>query len=119
MDEGNSAAESGIQGGISYVENSLGSVTTVHWLVFEDISGYRKPFLATEKCIIFLLFSYIEKFFNTVCENLDEMIDAGTPPDLVLDLTYGGITSEVVKSLSLTLGLPTVTSTIGEVGDIS
>ena len=46
------------------------------------------------------------------------MIDAGTPPDLVLDLTYGGVTSGVVKSLSLTLGLPTVTSTIGEVGDI-
>ena len=46
------------------------------------------------------------------------MIHAGTPPDLVLDLTYGGVTSEVVKSLSLTLGLPTVTSTIGEVGDI-
>ena len=46
------------------------------------------------------------------------MIDAGTPPDLVLDLTYGGVISEVVKSLSLTLGLPTVLSTIGEVGDI-
>ena len=46
------------------------------------------------------------------------MIDAGSPPDLVLDLTYGGIRSEVVKSLSLTLGLPTVTSTIGEAGDI-
>ena len=51
MDEGNSAAESGIQGGISYVENSLGSVTSVQWLVFEDISSYRKPFLATEQCI--------------------------------------------------------------------
>ena len=47
------------------------------------------------------------------------MIDAGNPPDLVLDLTYGSITSEVVKSLSLTLGLPTVTSTMGEAGDIT
>ena len=46
------------------------------------------------------------------------MIDAGTPTDLVLDLTYGGITSEVVKSVSLSLGLPTVTSTVGEVGGI-
>ena len=46
------------------------------------------------------------------------MIDGGTPPDLVLDLTYGGITSEVVKSVSLSLGLPTVTSTVGEVGGI-
>ena len=46
------------------------------------------------------------------------MIDGGTPPDLVLDLTHGGVTSEVIKSLSLTLGLPTVTSTMGEAGDI-
>ena len=38
------------------------------------------------------------------------MIDSGTPPDVVLDLSLGGDTSEVAKSLSLTLGLPTVTS---------
>ena len=46
------------------------------------------------------------------------MLDAGTPPDLVLDLTKIGISSEVVKSLSLTLGLPTVASALGEKGDI-
>ena len=46
------------------------------------------------------------------------MIDSGTPPDVVLDLSIGGDTSEVTKSLSLTLGLPTVTSTMGEVADI-
>ena len=46
------------------------------------------------------------------------MIDGGTPPDLVLDLTKSGISSEVVKSLSLTLGLPTVAATFGEEGDI-
>ena len=46
------------------------------------------------------------------------MIKGGTPPDLVLDLTHGSVTSEVIKSLSLTLGLPTVSSTMGEAGDI-
>lgn len=56
MDEGNSAAEGGIEGGVSYVENSIGSVTAIQWLVFEDISSYRKPFLATEKCILFKTF---------------------------------------------------------------
>ena len=55
---------------------------------------------------------------SLVCGTLDQMIEGGTPPDLVLDLTHGGITSEVIKSLSLTLGLPTVTSTMGEAGDI-
>ena len=47
------------------------------------------------------------------------MIDEGTPPDLVLDFTFGGRTSEVMKSLSLSLGLPTVTSTMGEEGKIT
>ena len=46
------------------------------------------------------------------------MLDAGTPPDLVLDLTKFGISSEAVKSLSLTLGLPTVAAGFGEEGSI-
>ena len=46
------------------------------------------------------------------------MIDSGSPPDVVLDLSTAGDSSEVAKSLSLTLGLPTVTSTMGETEDI-
>ena len=46
------------------------------------------------------------------------MIDSGSPPDVVLDLSTAGDSSEVVKSLSLTLGLPTVSSTMGEKEDI-
>ena len=46
------------------------------------------------------------------------MIDSDSPPDVVLDLSSGGDTSEVAKSLSLTLGLPTVSSTMGEAGAI-
>ena len=46
------------------------------------------------------------------------MLDAGTPPDLVLDLTKNGISSEAVKLLSLSLGLPTVSAAFGEEGDI-
>ena len=58
-------------------------------------------------------------FSRSVCSELDSMIDGGTPPDLVLDLTLGGMTSEVMKSLSLSLGLPSVTSTMGEEEDIT
>ena len=43
------------------------------------------------------------------------MIDNANPPDVVLDFTYGGINSEVLKSISLTLGLPTVTTTTGNI----
>ena len=46
------------------------------------------------------------------------MVDGGQSPDLILDLTRGGVNSEVVKSLSLTLGIPTVAATYGSVGDI-
>ena len=46
------------------------------------------------------------------------MLDAETPPDLVLDLTKIGISSEVVKSFSLSLGLPTVSAAFGAEGDI-
>ena len=55
---------------------------------------------------------------SLVCGELDSMIDSGSPPDVVLDLSTSGDSSEVVKSLSLTLGLPTVSSTMGEAGDI-
>ena len=54
----------------------------------------------------------------TVCSELDTMISAGTPPDLVLDFTLLGETSEVMKKISLNLGLPTVTSAIGEEREI-
>ena len=53
-----------------------------------------------------------------VCGKLDTMLDSGTPPDLVLDLTKTGISSEAVKMLSLTLGLPTVAAAFGEEGHI-
>ena len=46
---------------------------------------------------------------------MDEMIDTRSPPDLVLDMTHSGVNSDVIKSLSFTLGLPTVTSTMGNI----
>ena len=46
MDEGNSAAENGFEGGVSYVEkNNLGAVTTKQKLALEDM----EPFQAIEK----------------------------------------------------------------------
>ena len=60
MDEGNSAAEEGIEAGVSYVEqNDLGNVTTKQMLTFEDNTSYRKPFQATEKCISNYFFFFI------------------------------------------------------------
>ena len=46
------------------------------------------------------------------------MIDAGIPPDLVLDMTKIGPSSVVARSLALSLGLPMVSAAVGEEGDI-
>ena len=81
----------------------------------------EEPFKAVEGSkylVVFISLTFNMKMSNSVCGELDSMIDNGTPPDLVLDLSMGGPTSDVVKSLSLTLGLPTVSSTMGEAEDI-
>ena len=41
----------------------------------------------------------IINIFFVVCGDLDSMIVGGQTPDLILDLTRGGVNSEVVKSL--------------------
>ena len=47
MDEGNSAAENGVEGGVSYVEtNNVGTVTTKQFLELEN----SDPSQAAKKC---------------------------------------------------------------------
>ena len=60
MDEGNIAAEAGVEDGVSYVEkNNLGTVTAKQLIALKDL----KPYQATEKSItfVFILFDS-EKF---------------------------------------------------------
>ena len=62
MDEGNSAAENGFEGGVKYVEkNNLGAVTTKQKLALEDM----EPFQAIEKCK-YVFFLNLKKFSFTV-----------------------------------------------------
>ena len=46
------------------------------------------------------------------------MIDAGTPPDLVLDLTKVDDGSDMINMITRSLGLPTVTSSHGDVSHL-
>ena len=98
MDEGNKQAENGVEAGFKFLEKNLGHENSPSIISLDEQDARES----------------IEK----VCARLDTMIDGGNPPDLVLDLTLGGVKSEVTKSISLSLGLPTVTSTMGEEGDI-
>nr|AHN49641.1 ionotropic glutamate receptor 25a [Caligus rogercresseyi] len=60
----------------------------------------------------------LENSTNAVCSKLRTMLDAGTPPDMILDTTSAGALSEVVKSLSLSLGIPTLSTSYGDMQDV-
>ena len=51
-----------------------------------------------------------------VCSQLASMIEAGTPPDLILDTTKVGDFSDPIKSLTKSLGLPSVALSYGGKG---
>lgn len=46
------------------------------------------------------------------------MIDAGSPPDIIIDSTGSGVMSDVVKTMTWTLGLPTLSTSYGETDEI-
>ena len=53
MNEGNIAAEVGVEAGVSFVEkNDLGTITTKELILLEDLN--LKPYQATEKGILYL-----------------------------------------------------------------
>ena len=46
------------------------------------------------------------------------MVDAGTPPDLLLDYTNTGVFSDAIKSLTKSLGIPSITTSYGQTGEL-
>ena len=54
----------------------------------------------------------------SVCSKLGEMVDAETPPDFVLDTTSTGVFSDAIKSLTNSLGIPSVATSYGGVGEL-
>lgn len=64
----------------------------------------------------------IYKFFLLliipVCSVYTEAIKSNQPPHIVFDTTITNVASETVKSLTSALGLPTVSASFGQEGDI-
>lgn len=56
--------------------------------------------------------------FIAVCDKYDNSLKTEKPPDLVLDFTQTGITSETVKSFTHALALPTVSASYGQEDDL-
>ena len=67
MNEGNIAAEAGVEDGVSYVEkNNLGTVTAKQFIALKDM----KPFQATEKSINFVfIFCTLRIFYLSLCNS--------------------------------------------------
>lgn len=78
--------------------------------------------------ILFILYhiiiydKYPAKLFLTfiflVCSKYTEALNTNTPPHVIFDTTLTGVSSETVKSISAALGIPTVSASFGQEGDL-
>ena len=116
-DAGDMVAKESTEAAMVYLEKSNGA--KVAEKSFVEVKG-SDGYVTVEKGLN--LNMRIKRYYIgvliLVCGELDSLLDLGTPPDLVLDLTKNGISSEAIKLLSLSLGLPTVSAAFGEEGDI-
>lgn len=55
---------------------------------------------------------------EAICSKYAESLQAGQPPHVILDTTKTGVSSETVKSVSSALGIPTVSASFGQEGDL-
>lgn len=53
-----------------------------------------------------------------VCNKYAESIEKKQTPHLILDTTKSGVASETVKSFTQALGLPTISASYGQEGDL-
>ncbi|XP_045465675.1 ionotropic receptor 25a-like [Harmonia axyridis] len=58
------------------------------------------------------------ELLDPLCKTYDDMVKASKPPHLVFDTTVTGLSSETVKSVTAALGLPTITASYGQDGDL-
>jgi glutamate receptor, ionotropic, invertebrate len=55
---------------------------------------------------------------EAICTRYSESLTAGNPPHVIFDTTKTGVSSETVKSVSSALGIPTVSASFGQEGDL-
>ncbi|KAJ0183146.1 hypothetical protein K1T71_001122 [Dendrolimus kikuchii] len=57
-------------------------------------------------------------FLENVCRKYNDMLSAKKTPHVVLDFTMAGVGSETIKSFTAALGLPTISGSFGQAGDL-
>lgn len=53
-----------------------------------------------------------------VCASYSDLITKNQSPHLIFDTTITGVASETVKSITSALGLPTISASFGQEGDL-
>lgn len=53
-----------------------------------------------------------------VCMTYSRQLLMNKPPHVILDTTLSGLASETVKSLTSALGIPTISGSFGQEGDL-
>ncbi|XP_035782747.1 ionotropic receptor 25a-like isoform X2 [Anopheles albimanus] len=53
-----------------------------------------------------------------LCSKYSQALNDNRPPHFILDTTLTGVSSETIKSFSLALGIPTVSASYGQEGDL-
>jgi glutamate receptor, ionotropic, invertebrate len=94
---GNDVAQKAVDGAAQHIKNDALSVELT------TIEGNR---------------SDGKDFLISMCNTYEEMIKKKKPPHVILDATKIGAASEVVKSLSAALAIPTISASFGQEGDL-
>nr|APZ81419.1 ionotropic receptor 25a [Adelphocoris lineolatus] len=91
-------------------------------LAFDVVSDYvkRNSKLGIEMEVFRVTESGSDAKFllENLCETFNASAKAGKPPHIILDTSVVGVTSEAVKTFSRALGIPTLSASYGQEGDL-
>ncbi|XP_063241815.1 ionotropic receptor 25a [Bacillus rossius redtenbacheri] len=96
-DEGNSAAEKAVGAALEKLKKAGGDFHV------DRVSGNGTD---------------AHDFLDKLCKVYNDSLEASRPPHLVLDTTISGVPSEVLKSFTYALALPTLSASHGQEGDL-
>ena len=97
---GNDIAQKAVDVAINYIKKTPGLGLSVEVMTVEGNRTDSKGLL------------------EAICTRYAESLQTGQPPHVIFDTTKTGVSSETVKSVSSALGIPTVSSSSGQEGDL-
>lgn len=105
---------------MNYIKKNPSLGLSIQLIPVEGNRTDSKKFLENSMWIndLIIFFRICKIFLLTVCSVYTEAVKNSQPPHIVFDTTITNVASETVKSLTSALGLPTVSASFGQEGDI-